>query len=90
MTDRGCARIFAMLSEYLDHELPEGSCGELEGHLKDCPECIQFVDSLKRSVDLCHRYGAGQPRELVSPEALAGLRSAYDRMLARRRARSPG
>jgi hypothetical protein len=89
-TDRDCARIFAMLSEYLDRELGEGSCGKLEVHLRDCPECIQFVDSLKRSIDLCHRYGVEQLHEPVSPEALAGLRSAYDKMLARRRARLPG
>jgi RNA polymerase sigma-70 factor (ECF subfamily) len=90
MTDRDCARIFAMLSEYLDRELPEGSCGEMEEHLRDCPECIQFVDSLKRSVDLCHRYGVEQLHEPVSSEALARLRSAYDKMLARRRARFSG
>jgi hypothetical protein len=90
MTDRDCARIFAMLSEYIDRELPEGSCGELEAHFQDCPECIRFIDSLKRSVNLCHRFGAEQPQEPISPEALAGLRSAYDRMLARRRARSSG
>ena len=85
MTDRDCTAIFAKLSQYLDRELPPASCGELEEHLQDCPECIQFVDSLKRSVDLCRQYGASQPQDPVSPEVLANLRSAYEKMLARRR-----
>jgi anti-sigma factor RsiW len=85
MNDRECAQIFAMLSEYLDRELPPATCGDLEGHLRDCPECIQFVDSLKRSVELCRHYGASRPPEPVAPDRLAELRAAYDRMLSRRR-----
>ena len=85
MNDRDCSQIFAMLSQYLDREAPAASCAELEGHLRDCPECIQFVESLKRSVELCRQYGGSRRPEPVPPEKLAELRTAYDRMLARRR-----
>lgn len=85
MKDRDCSPIFAMLSEYLDRELPPATCGALEEHLRDCPECIQFVESLKRSIDLCREYGASQPSEPLDPEALANLRVAYESMLAKRR-----
>ena len=36
MTDRHCKQIFAMLSEYLDGQLPAKNCRELERHLKGC------------------------------------------------------
>jgi anti-sigma factor RsiW len=85
MKDRDCSPIFAMLSEYLDRELPPATCGELEEHLRDCPECIQFVDSLRRSIELCREYGASRPSEPVDPKAAADLRAAYERMLAKRR-----
>ena len=85
MTDRDCAPIFAMLSQYLDRELAPETCGDLENHLRDCPECIQFVDSLKRSVELCRQYGASRQPDPVSSEKLSELRASYDRMLARRR-----
>jgi RNA polymerase sigma-70 factor (ECF subfamily) len=78
--------IFAALSAYLDRELPPATCGELEEHLRDCPECVEFVDSLKRSIGLCRQFGAATAPERVAPEKLDELRSAYDRMLARRRA----
>jgi anti-sigma factor RsiW len=85
MKDRDCSPIFAMLSEYLDRELPPATCTELEEHLRDCPECIQFVDSLKRSIDLCREYGASRPPDELDTQAVADLRVAYDRMLAKRR-----
>ena len=81
-----CNEIFAALSAYLDRELPLSTCGEMEEHLRDCPECVEFVDSLKRSIDLCRKFGAATPTEPVAPEKLDELRSAYDKMLARRRA----
>jgi RNA polymerase sigma-70 factor (ECF subfamily) len=80
-----CSQIFAALSEYLDRELPPSSCAELEEHLRDCPECIQFVDSLKRSIGLCRQFGAVNTPDPVAPERVAELRAAFDRMLAKRR-----
>jgi len=85
MNDRDCAEIFAKLSQFLDRELPPGACGDIEEHLRDCPECIRFVESLKRSVELCRQYGASRTPEPVPSEKLAELRAAYNRMLARRR-----
>ena len=56
MPDRRCKRIFAMLSEYLNAELPVKNCRELERHLKGCRPCIAYLDSLKRTVEACRRY----------------------------------
>ncbi|HXS95455.1 MAG TPA: zf-HC2 domain-containing protein [Candidatus Limnocylindrales bacterium] len=85
MNDRDCAEIFAKLSQFLDRELPPGACSDIEEHLRDCPECIRFVESLKRSIEFCRQYGASRAPEPVPSEKLAELRAAYDRMLARRR-----
>lgn len=49
-----CRQIFALLSQYLDQELPARSCEEIRAHLADCPPCIEFLDSLKKTVTLCH------------------------------------
>ncbi len=81
MSDNDCGRVFALLSEFLDQELAPASCEEMEEHLRDCPECIQFV----RSLQLCHRFGHCLPAPEVNAEAMAALRQAYEKMLARRR-----
>jgi anti-sigma factor RsiW len=64
MRDRRCKRIFAMLSDYLNIELPAKSCSELELHLKDCEPCIAYLESLKNTVEACRRY---QVRKIPAP-----------------------
>ena len=86
MIENDCERMFALLSEYLDQELPPGTCEELEQHLALCPPCIQFVRSLRQGVDLCHQLGRFRDAPSPGPEVLAGLRTAYEKMLAKRRA----
>ena len=44
MPDRHCKQIFAMLSEYLDAQLPAKNCRELERHLKGCRPCVAYLE----------------------------------------------
>ena len=82
-----CADLFARLSEYLDGELSPEARRAMEQHICDCPPCIEFIESLRRTVDLCHHFEpAGSPNP-VSPEAKRELLSALQRALA---ARNPG
>jgi RNA polymerase sigma-70 factor, ECF subfamily len=85
-----CREVFALLSDYLNLELPPDACQDIEVHIAGCPPCIAFADSLRKTVDLCRRY---QPTELPAPigqEAKAQLLEAYRRMLAMRRGSKPG
>jgi len=45
-----CREIFARLSEYLDGELPQGICDDLDGHFDGCPPCQRFLDSLRSTI----------------------------------------
>lgn len=56
MPDRRCQQMFAMLSDYLNAELPAQNCRELERHLKGCQPCIAYIETLKRTVEACRRY----------------------------------
>ena len=76
-----CKEVFALLSDYLNLELPPETCQDIEAHIADCAPCIEFAESLRKTVDLCRRY---QPTELPAPigqEAKAQLLEAYRRML---------
>ena len=88
MKDNDCNRVFGLLSEYLDRELAPATCEELEKHLRACPECVEFVRSLRRSVEICHRLGGCAPMPPPAQEAIASLRRAYAEMLARSRGRT--
>ena len=85
-----CKEVFAMLSDYLDLELPPEACHEIEAHIAGCPPCVEFAESLRKTVDLCRRY---QPAELPRPmgqEAKAQLLDAYKKMLAARTSNQSG
>jgi len=80
-----CQEVFALLSAYLDLELPPDACAEVEAHLADCAPCVEFAESLRKTVDLCRRY---QPAELPGPlgqQARDNLLEAYQKMLAGRK-----
>ena len=48
-----CLEMFKRLSEYLDNELDEITCNEIEQHVKECVPCFSCLQTLKRTVDLC-------------------------------------
>lgn len=83
--NRDCSSIYALLSEYLDRDLPAADCDELEQHIQSCEPCIAFVDSLKKSVALGKEYEPTAPVPALTPETKQSLKEAYERMLAARR-----
>ncbi len=77
MTERRCKQIFAMLSEFLDGELPAKNCRQLERHLQGCPPCIAYLESLKTTVEACRKYQAPRapaPSKQVKAALLAAAK----------------
>jgi anti-sigma factor RsiW len=66
-----CVDILRQLSAYIDDELPEDICAELRRHVGACPNCEEFIASLRDTVRLCRHL---QPPPL----------SAFDRARLRR------
>ncbi|MGD8343383.1 MAG: zf-HC2 domain-containing protein [Desulfobacterales bacterium] len=50
---RHCLELFEKLSEYLDNELDEVTCREIEKHVKECVPCFVCLQTLKRTIDIC-------------------------------------
>jgi predicted anti-sigma-YlaC factor YlaD len=76
-----CKEVFAMLSEYLDLELPAIDCERIREHLAECPPCVEFIDSLRKSVELCHKYDPGVRPAPLTGEARAELEKTWREML---------
>jgi anti-sigma factor RsiW len=51
-----CLDILRQLSAYIDDELPEDICAELRRHLGACPNCEEFIASLRDTVRLCRHH----------------------------------
>lgn len=50
--DETCRKLHELLGDYLDEELKDAVCRELEKHLDDCPDCRVHVDSVKKVIRL--------------------------------------
>lgn len=65
-----CVAILRKLSAYIDDELPGTLCNELRKHLGACPNCEEFVTSLRQTVALCKH----QPAPALSAAERARMR----------------
>jgi anti-sigma factor RsiW len=79
-----CKEVFSLLSEYLNLELPADACQEIETHLADCPPCVEFAESLRKTVELCRRYRPARLPEPLGKNARKYLLDAYQKMLSAR------
>ncbi len=83
--DPECLEVFARLSELLDGELPDADCRHIEEHFADCPPCIEFLNSLKRSVAATRDFRAASECAPLSPDAAEKLKAAWQAALARKK-----
>jgi anti-sigma factor RsiW len=80
-----CKEIFALLSEYLDLELPPEACAEVESHMADCGPCIEFAASLKTTIALCRQHQPGVMPQPLSNEAKVKLQTAWQQLFVNRK-----
>jgi anti-sigma factor RsiW len=85
MRPENCKEVFEILSQYLDLELPPEACREVEAHLEGCPPCIEFAESLRKTVDLCHGFEGGEMPRPISAAARDELETAWRKMLDARK-----
>ncbi|MEW6674149.1 MAG: zf-HC2 domain-containing protein [Thermodesulfobacteriota bacterium] len=52
-----CLAMFEKLSEYIDNELDELTCRDIERHARECIRCHTCLETLKRTIDLCRKSG---------------------------------
>ncbi len=52
-----CRELLEQLSRYIDGELEGRERRSLMAHLRRCPCCEEFAESLRRTVALCHEAG---------------------------------
>ena len=65
-----CKAMFAELSNFLDEQLDDSLCDELEKHMEGCEPCQAFLSSLQATIEKCRKM----PAEPPNPTAAAKLR----------------
>lgn len=51
-----CKKTYKYICENLDEDLNSPTCLKVKEHLKDCPNCIAYLDTLKKTLILYREY----------------------------------
>jgi anti-sigma factor RsiW len=62
-----CREVADFLSAYLDGELPDKERRAFRRHLFWCKDCVAYVDSYRKTVDLLRALGKDLPEEAPEP-----------------------
>jgi anti-sigma factor RsiW len=77
-----CKAMFAELSNYLDEQLDDSLCEELERHLGGCEPCKAFLSSLEATIDQCRISPAECPPSRQAVRLRRQLLKNYEQALA--------
>lgn len=81
--ERRCKQMFAELSNYLDDELDDSLCEELEKHLDGCEPCKAFLSSLEESIQQCRTATNEAPDPSVAARLRRKLLSDYQQLMGK-------
>jgi RNA polymerase sigma-70 factor (ECF subfamily) len=76
-----CKEMFAELSNYLDDELDDSLCEELEKHLDGCDPCQAFLSSLEETIQQCRTAESGSPDPRLAARLRRELLSDYQQLM---------
>jgi RNA polymerase sigma-70 factor (ECF subfamily) len=79
--ERRCNEMFAELSNYLDDELDDSLCEELEKHLDGCEPCKAFLTSLEKSIQQCRTAKNESPDPRAAARLRQELLSKYEKVM---------
>jgi RNA polymerase sigma-70 factor (ECF subfamily) len=78
-----CKAMFAELSNYLDEQLDDSLCDELEKHLDDCGPCKAFLASLEATINDCRRLPSQAPNRARASKLRKELLQQYESALSK-------
>ncbi len=66
MHENHCQELLASLSDYIDGNLDQNMCGEIEKHMESCPNCKMVYNTLRKTIDLYHQMdeSSGMPDDV--------------------------
>jgi len=79
-----CKAMFAELSNYLDEQIDDSLCNELEKHLDGCGPCQAFLASLQSTIEDCRRLPVAVPDRVKAAKLRSDVMSRYERAMAKR------
>jgi RNA polymerase sigma-70 factor (ECF subfamily) len=78
-----CKAMFAELSNYLDEQLDDSLCEELEKHLEGCDPCQAFLAGLEATIEECRRMPNQVPDRAKAVKLRKEVMGRYKKVLSK-------
>jgi len=79
-----CSKQIQHIADYIDGELDEGLCRELEEHLEGCRNCRLMVDSLRQTVILCSEGVREELPESISTKLNDAVKRRWEKKFGKK------
>jgi anti-sigma factor RsiW len=60
MPSQMCRNLLSQLSDYIDGDLEEALCAEIEQHMANCPNCRAVVNTMEKTITLYRSTGRAE------------------------------
>jgi RNA polymerase sigma-70 factor (ECF subfamily) len=77
-----CKALFAELSNYIDEQLDDSLCAELEKHFDGCEPCKAFLSNLEATIEQCRHAPSDCPDSRLATKLRKELMENYYRISA--------
>jgi RNA polymerase sigma-70 factor (ECF subfamily) len=77
-----CKKMFSRLLDYLDGQLDDFSCEEMETHLNGCEPCMKMLRGFETTISRCRNTSVDCPDPAKAADLRHQLLTAYSRALA--------
>jgi RNA polymerase sigma-70 factor, ECF subfamily len=78
-----CKAMFAELSDYLDEQLDDSLCAELEKHMGGCEPCQAFLSTLESTISSLRNSATSSPDPKLARKLREDIVSSYRDVLSR-------
>jgi len=75
-----CKAMFAELSNYLDEQLDDSLCEELEKHMEGCEPCKAFLASLQATIEQCREMPPDAPNRTTATVLRQQILASYQQL----------
>lgn len=76
-----CAEVYLHICDNLDQDIDSPRCREIKKHLVTCPDCVAYLDSLKKTVALYRAVPAPRAPRAARANLLRALRTIEKKKL---------
>jgi anti-sigma factor RsiW len=73
-----CRALLAQISQYVDDDLTPAQRRSIAAHLRRCPCCQTMAESLRHTVEVCHKAGGSR----LPPEVRRRAKARISALLA--------